>query len=188
MCSAWLLGMIACGSWFFGSSTRPSWTTCGARSGDMSVHCTVAKQALTNAGFLEVKSPLFGEALGSEYRRVLAPPWSITAWLDTGDALDHVDIHLQLGEQSVGNIHRVTTDAAVADLPAIVATLSALAGTDTLKCPKRKVRWIATKLPKPRDGWQPFLSCTGMRVGRSREGKRIACDGTSTALQPIVTH
>jgi hypothetical protein len=131
----------------------------------------------------------FDGALGSNYRLALAPPWSITAWLDTGDSMDHVDIHLQFGEQPVGNIHRVTTHAAlVADLATIASTLSALADSQTLRCPKCKVRWITTKIPGPRDTWKPFLSCTGMRVSRSREGKRIACDGTSSALQPIVVH
>lgn len=144
--------------------------------------------ALTGLGVVKLET-MFGDTLGSEHRLSLDPPWSICASYESGESVDRVELTLLFGEERVGNIHRVTTPAALSKLPGIIATLRALVGSDAIRCPKCKLRWVSTKVPsRPGQAWSPFLSCNGMRVSRSRKNRHVACDGTSKALQPVVIY
>jgi hypothetical protein len=123
----------------------------------MAITSQLARQTLMDRGFQELQ--LTGGGSGSTFRHHELPaPWSITAQLDTGDLLQHVDVSLQFRDQQIGVIHRVTTHATLAtELPGIVSSLMALVGSAALTCPRCGSGWVTVR---EADGAQPaFLAC-----------------------------
>ncbi len=149
-------------------------------SSAMPISSALARQALVDGGFDEQLSEACGVGPGSTFRhRELPPPWSITAPLEAGEAVAHIDVFLQFGEQQVGNIHRVPSYAAlVSNLPAIVSGLTALVGSLALMCPRCGEGWITVREPEHSGTETAFFACTE------------SCEPGSVLsnIQPIVTY
>ncbi len=148
----------------------------------MPIASGLARQALANAGFEEQQTDLRAEDVAAIFRHSeLPPPWSIIAALRAGDPPGHVDVALQFRGQQVGTIHRVTSHAAlVANLPAIVSSLTALVGSEALSCPRCHEGWLAVGQPKPPDPQGHFFFCT--------DCYQKAPGGAPNALPPIVKY
>ena len=131
-------------------------------SSAMPISSALARQALVDGGFDEQRSEPCGLGPVSIFRhRELPPPWSITAPLEAGEAVAHVDVFLQFGEQQVGNIHRVLSPSAlVSNLPAIVSSLTALVGSLALMCPRCGDGWITVREPEHSGTETAFFACT----------------------------
>ena len=142
----------------------------------------VAKQALVDAGFEELTTDLRGEGIGAIFRHSELPhPWSIIAAVTAGEGPVHVDVALQFRGLQVGTIHRVTTHPAlIANLPAIVWSLTALVGSEALSCPRCHEGWLAVGQPKPPEPQGHFFFCT--------DCYQKAPSGAPSALPPIVTY
>ena len=146
----------------------------------MSIPSELARQTLAAEGFDELSPEPCGGGHGSTFRhRELPRPWSVTARVDAGDEIAHVDLFLQFGEHQVGNIQRVTSHAAlVSHLPAIVSSLTALVGSLALMCPRCGAGWITVREAEPGGAQSTFLACTD------------SCEPgpVLTHVQPIVTY
>ncbi len=141
----------------------------------MAMASQAARQALVQGGFEEL--PRDGGGAGCFRHRELPRPWAITAQPDTGDLVQHVDVFLQFRDQQIGVIHRVTTEEAlVAELPGIVASLTALVGSQALTCPRCGTGWITVR---DAEGALPaFLAC----ADNCEPGPVLS------HIQPIVTY
>jgi len=127
----------------------------------MPISSALAKQALVDGGFDEQQSEASDGPGSTFHHRELPPPWSITAPLGTDEAVAHIDLFLQFRELQVGNIHRVTSHAAlVSNLPTIVSSLTALVGSLALTCPRCGDGWITVREPEHGGTETAFFACT----------------------------